>query len=97
VQDVLNLLNTNGGDYAAACSLDFSNPPFYYDTFALRDSEGHEPVMQSWPYFRSRKSRHALKSNMPVPVSSCWNGMGTFIMLPIESSMNLAGKMLTLV
>ncbi|PHH88669.1 hypothetical protein CDD83_7237 [Cordyceps sp. RAO-2017] len=30
--DVLALLDTNGGDYGAACSLDFSHPPLYYDT-----------------------------------------------------------------
>ncbi|KAK3934056.1 cryptococcal mannosyltransferase 1-domain-containing protein [Diplogelasinospora grovesii] len=75
VPDVYNLLHTNGGDYAAACSLDFSKPPKYYDTFALRDAEGHEHAMQTWPYFRSSRSRDALKRSQPVPVSSCWNGM----------------------
>jgi len=76
--DVLKLLNTNDGIYAAACSLDFSKPPLYYDTFALRDSEGHEHVMQTWPFFRSAQSREALKRFSPVPVASCWNGMGTW-------------------
>ncbi|KIW25043.1 uncharacterized protein PV07_10716 [Cladophialophora immunda] len=75
VADVVTLLNTNSGDYAAACSLDFSKPPSYYDTFALRDAEGHGTVMQTWPYFRSARSRGALKRNQPVPVKSCWNGM----------------------
>ena len=70
------LLATRGGDYAAACSLDFSKPPAFYDTFALRDSEGYAAVMQSWPYFRSRASRDALKASQPVPVTSCWNGIG---------------------
>ncbi|KAJ5619164.1 hypothetical protein N7510_003148 [Penicillium lagena] len=49
--DIVELLNTNKGNYAAACSLDFSKPPDYYDTFALRDIDGHETVMQQWPYF----------------------------------------------
>jgi hypothetical protein len=31
--------------------------------------------MQTWPYFRAKTSRHALKNNVPVPVKSCWNGM----------------------
>jgi len=75
--DVIKLLNTNNGVYAAACSLDFSKPPLYYDTFALRDSEGHEHVMQTWPFFRSANSREAMKTLSPVPVASCWNGMGT--------------------
>lgn len=64
------------GSFAAACSLDFSNPPDFYDTFALRDSEGHERLMQTWPYFRSRRSRNAVKHGVPVPVTSCWNGAG---------------------
>ncbi|ORY16562.1 cryptococcal mannosyltransferase 1-domain-containing protein [Clohesyomyces aquaticus] len=75
VDDVRTLLSTNGGDYAAACSLDFSKPPLYYDTFALRDISGEKPVMQTWPYFLSSKSRSALISSQPVPVESCWNGI----------------------
>jgi hypothetical protein len=74
--DVFELLNTNSGEYGAACSLDFSKPPHYYDTFALRDSKGNEAIMQTWPYFGSAVSRHAIKHMAPVPVTSCWNGMG---------------------
>ncbi|KAK3687693.1 cryptococcal mannosyltransferase 1-domain-containing protein [Podospora appendiculata] len=73
--DVAKLLTTNDYHYAAACSLDFSRPPLYYDTFALRDSDGHEHASQTWPYFRSSKSRNALLNHAPVPVSSCWNGI----------------------
>lgn len=75
-QDIGDLAATRNGQYAAACSLDFSRPPNFYDTFALRDIEGHEAVMQTWPYFRASASRRALKSNSAVPVKSCWNGMG---------------------
>ncbi|KAF9879098.1 polysaccharide export protein [Colletotrichum karsti] len=76
-EDVLALLDTNRGQYAAACSLDFSEPPYYYDTFALRDSEGSAHLMQTWPYFRSRRSREALvdRYSDAVPVRSCWNGI----------------------
>lgn len=35
--------------------------------------------MQSWPYFRSSTSRDALKASEPVPVRSCWNGIGTLL------------------
>ncbi|KAF3491804.1 uncharacterized protein GIQ15_01321 [Arthroderma uncinatum] len=73
--DIRRLLSTRAGNYAAACSLDFSKPPNFYDTFALRDSEGHDQLMQTWPYFRSRTSRHALKNSQPIPVKSCWNGV----------------------
>ena len=75
-EDVIRLFNTNDGSYAAACSLDFSKPPRYYDTFALRDSEGHGHVMPRWPFFRSHRSRAAMKRLLPVPVTSCWNGIG---------------------
>lgn len=75
-EDFFELFATNNGEYAAACALDFAHPPLFYDTFALRDSEGHEAVMQTWPYFRGRQSREALQRGEDVPVASCWNGMG---------------------
>ncbi|KAL1608179.1 hypothetical protein SLS60_003118 [Paraconiothyrium brasiliense] len=74
-EDVLQLLSTHSGHYAAACSMDFKNPPYFYDTFALRDSDGHEHLMPAWPYFRSDESRTAIMKNEPVPVASCWNGI----------------------
>ncbi|KAL8996567.1 MAG: hypothetical protein Q9169_003962 [Polycauliona sp. 2 TL-2023] len=77
-KDVVALLNTRDGNYAAACSLDFSKPPHYYDTFALRDSNGDEAVTSTYPYFRSSASRNALIAGQPVPVQSCWNGIVAF-------------------
>ena len=76
------LLATRDGDYAAACSIDFAKPPHYYDTFALRDSDGHEAVTSTFPYFRSRASRSAMISGHPVPVQSCWNGIVAFDATP---------------
>lgn len=73
--DIRNLLATNDGEYAAACSLDFKHGSSFYDTFALRDSEGHDQLMQRWPFFRARESRNAVKASLPVPVKSCWNGI----------------------
>jgi len=74
-EDILTLLSTNDGHYAAACSLDFSKPPVYYDTFALRDLSGSKTVSSEWPYYFSGASRSALVSGDAVPVRSCWNGM----------------------
>ncbi|KAF2493050.1 glycosyltransferase family 69 protein [Lophium mytilinum] len=74
-QDVLTLLSTNAGEYASTCSFDFSKPPLYYDTFALRDISGAKTLTQTWPYFLSSTSQHALRLNDPIPVQSCWNGM----------------------
>ena len=76
IRDVWTLLETNNGNYAAVCALDFSKPPNFYDTFALRDIEGHEHLMMTYSYFRSHESRSAMVSHRPVPVQSCWNGMG---------------------
>ena len=76
--DVIELLNTREGDYAAACSLDFAHPPAYYDTFALRDIEGFEAASSTFPYFRSKKSRQAILRGEVVPVQSCWNGLVVF-------------------
>ncbi|CZT23944.1 related to polysaccharide export protein (CAP59) [Ramularia collo-cygni] len=85
--DVRNLFATRGGDYAAACSLDFSKGNGQlYDTFALRDSEGREQVMSKWPYFRARESRKAIKANHPAPVASCWNGMVVMHAAPFYNS-----------
>lgn len=75
VSEVLALINTNSGNYSAACSFDFSHPPKYYDTFALRDTDGHGHASYTWPYFRSTASRKAMKLSKPAPVLSCWNGM----------------------
>ena len=70
------LINTRDGNYSAVCAMDYMHPPHYYDTFALRDSEGHEPVISTFPYFRARESRKAMLSGAPVLVQSCWNGAG---------------------
>ncbi|PFH59366.1 hypothetical protein XA68_12474 [Ophiocordyceps unilateralis] len=89
-EDVLTLMDTNGGDYGAACSLDFSKPPLYYDTFALRDAEGNGHVMQTWPYLGARLSRNALVNHLDaVPVASCWNGIVVMPAEPFVSSTKL--------
>ncbi|WEW60188.1 hypothetical protein PRK78_005673 [Emydomyces testavorans] len=87
--DILNLLDTRGGAYAAACSLDFFKPPTYYDTFALRDSSGAKAITQTWPYFLSSRSRHAMMGGTPVPVRSCWNGIVAFDAAPFYQSPSL--------
>ncbi|KAG4427883.1 hypothetical protein IFR05_016634 [Cadophora sp. M221] len=85
-QDVLNLLSTNDGHYAAACALDFSSPPFFYDTFALRDSSGSPTISMTWPYFLSPLSRSSIQTQSPVPVQSCWNGMVIFDAAPFYAA-----------
>ncbi|KAH6670486.1 glycosyltransferase family 69 protein [Halenospora varia] len=78
-EDVTTLLSTRDGDYAAACSLDFSgSAEIYYDTFALRDSNGLKTATGTYPYFISPTSLNALLKLQPVPVQSCWNGIIAF-------------------
>ena len=86
----MTLLNTRKGDYAAACGLDFLNPPWnwvdrksrgnhppgMYDDFATRDSNGGTLGSHLYPYFSSRLSKKAIMAGREVPVQSCWNGMG---------------------
>lgn len=93
----MTLLNTRNGVYAAACALDFMNPPWnhvdahtlrahppgMYDGFATRDSNGHTLGSSLFPYFSSSTSREAILSGGIVPVQSCWNGMGKSSMIKL--------------
>jgi hypothetical protein len=84
-EDVATLIETRNGDYSAACSLDFSAPPWlgrFYDTFALRDSEGAEAITMTWPYFLPSRSLDVMKNNDPTPVKACWNGIVAFDAAP---------------
>ncbi|ROT40054.1 hypothetical protein SODALDRAFT_323320 [Sodiomyces alkalinus F11] len=87
VQDVLTLLDTNRGIYAAACSLDFSDHAEFYDTFALRDIRGDAYLTATWPFFRAPASRSAMVAHSDaVPVQSCWNGIVAMPAAPFTSS-----------
>ncbi|PGH01431.1 hypothetical protein GX51_05238 [Blastomyces parvus] len=83
--DIITLLNTRSGSYAAACSLDFAKPGLFYDTFALRDWEGSAAFSQRYPYFSARRSRNALLAGKPIPVQSCWNGIAIFDASPFQT------------
>ncbi|KAL8733214.1 MAG: hypothetical protein Q9166_002231 [cf. Caloplaca sp. 2 TL-2023] len=100
--DVWALLNTNDGQYAAACALDFLNPPWnhvdvktrgfhppgVYDDFATRDSNGNILGSHLFPYFTSALSKKAVISGHHVPVQSCWNGMVAFDASPFQKQEN---------
>ncbi|KAL1895090.1 hypothetical protein Sste5346_005512 [Sporothrix stenoceras] len=77
-EDVMTLLETRDGHYAAACAMDFKEYPLYYDTFALRDADGDKAVSPRWPWFRSSEARADVRAGRPVRVQSCWNGMVVF-------------------
>ncbi|TGO81305.1 hypothetical protein BPOR_1216g00010 [Botrytis porri] len=88
-EDVVTLLATRDGNYAAACAIDFSKPPLFYDTFALRDIEGEKPVTQTWPFFLAAESRNAMKTSTSIPVKSCWNGIVVFQAEPFYENPSL--------
>lgn len=90
--DVLTLLDTRGGHYAAACAVDFMSYPRYYDTFALRDEYGEKATSAFWPWFESSASRADVRAGRPVRVQSCWNGMIAFDALPFYGSTGQAGQ-----
>jgi hypothetical protein len=83
------LIATRDGDYAAACAIDFSDPPLFYDTFALRDISGAKPITMTWPFFLAAESWNAMKSSSPVPVKSCWNGIVVFQAEPFYENPSL--------
>ncbi|KAF6825993.1 polysaccharide export protein [Colletotrichum plurivorum] len=80
--EVSMLLDTRGGDFAAACSMDFTLWPYYYDTFALRDDRGLKTASWYWPWFHSSRARASAAAMQPVEVRSCWNGIVAFDAAP---------------
>lgn len=89
VEDFVTLLRTRSGDYAAACAMDFKYSSTYYDTFALRDRQGHKTVSNYWPWFLSPSSRDAALRSEPMRVESCWNGMVVFDAAPFYGAQPL--------
>ncbi|ORY65800.1 polysaccharide export protein [Pseudomassariella vexata] len=84
--DIVTLLETRNGEYAAVCSMDFKSSPLYYDTFALRDDLGLKTASLYWPWFQSPTSRASALRNDPIRVTSCWNGIVAFDATPFYAS-----------
>ncbi|KAI5285087.1 hypothetical protein KEM54_000842, partial [Ascosphaera aggregata] len=82
--DVINLLNTRNGTYAAACAMDFARENAFYDSFALRDLNGKTAYSSYYPYITSRLGRTALSRGEAFPVQSCWNGIAVFDAAPFQ-------------
>ncbi|CAF1222566.1 unnamed protein product [Adineta ricciae] len=86
-QDVIQLLQTNSGNYAAACALDFINPVKFYDTFATRDSSGYSMGLPLYPYFSPGQSQSQTLRNSLIHVKSCWSGMVAFDSKPFDNGL----------
>ena len=81
--DTLQLLfSTNEGDYRAACAVDFTHGPIFYDSFATRDFDGYGIGQPLYPWFSpagSAISRNDVRRQTDaVRVRSCWGGMAAF-------------------
>ncbi|KAJ6544467.1 cryptococcal mannosyltransferase 1-domain-containing protein [Mycena capillaripes] len=72
-ESIVELLNTNGGEYDMACSLDFQQWGLY-DIWVTRDRLGRI-VSGQWPYFFEETGLRAVMANKPAPVFTCWNGI----------------------
>ncbi|KAJ7187229.1 cryptococcal mannosyltransferase 1-domain-containing protein [Mycena filopes] len=72
-ESIVELLDTNGGDYDVACGLDLSywgcvNPQ------VIRDRLGRI-ASTLWPYFLEDTGFRAVMDDEPAPVFTCWNGI----------------------
>lgn len=85
-QDALTLLDTRGGDYAAACSASIGRFARLHDTAALRDIQGRPPTSSLWPWFSSSASRASALAGEPVSVYSCWDGLVALAAAPFYAS-----------
>ncbi|KAJ6628080.1 cryptococcal mannosyltransferase 1-domain-containing protein [Mycena sp. CBHHK59/15] len=67
-ESIIELLDTNGGDYDMVCSLDLS----YW--WVVRNRLGHL-ASTLWPYFLEDTGFHVVMADAPAPMFTCWNGI----------------------
>ncbi|KAF7327320.1 Glycosyltransferase family 69 protein [Mycena kentingensis (nom. inval.)] len=72
-ESIVELLNTNNGQYDMACGVDFQQWGLY-DLWVARDTKGGL-VSGLYPYFLEENAFSAVVNDEPVPVSACWNGI----------------------
>ncbi|KAJ7729171.1 cryptococcal mannosyltransferase 1-domain-containing protein [Mycena metata] len=72
-ESIVELLQTNDGEYDMVCSLDFGEWGLY-DLWVLRDRLGRM-TSTLWPYFFEETGFRGVMKDEPTPVFSCWNGI----------------------
>jgi hypothetical protein len=70
-EDIIQLINSNQGDYDMVCGLDFMER--LYDLWVLRDSRG-KMASYYFPYFKTKEDKEKLYNKELIEVYSCWNG-----------------------
>ncbi|KAG2072083.1 hypothetical protein BDR04DRAFT_1097390 [Suillus decipiens] len=92
-ETLVELLETNDGNYDMACGLDFGHFGAY-DMWVLRDRQA-KLTSGIWPYFFDEADYRAMQTDSPAPVFSCWNGIIVFpadplIPIPLRSNRTLS-------
>lgn len=68
--------------YRTACAVDFIANLLFYDTFVVRDTEGHGMGFMLFPWFaptgQAQSRSDVLRGKDAVRVRSCWGGMAAF-------------------
>ncbi|KAI6785606.1 glycosyltransferase family 69 protein [Emericellopsis cladophorae] len=82
-EDVVELLNTRGGNYTTACATTLDPSSRLAEVTAIRDDQGHPILSSRWPWFLSLTSRAAAQKGVPVAVRSCWGGLVAMDAAPI--------------
>ncbi|KAJ7306962.1 cryptococcal mannosyltransferase 1-domain-containing protein [Mycena albidolilacea] len=72
-ESIVELLETNRGEYDMVCGLDFQQWGLY-DIWVIRDRLGRI-VSGQWPYFSEESGFAAVMASEPAPVFTCWNGI----------------------
>ncbi|KAJ7587105.1 cryptococcal mannosyltransferase 1-domain-containing protein [Mycena floridula] len=80
-ESVVELLETNDGDWDMVCGTDFSVCGLY-DNWVLRDRFGRL-TSALWPYLFEDAGMQAVMNDEPAPVFSCWNGIVAFRAEPL--------------
>jgi len=80
-ETIIELLETANREYDMVCGLDFGLWGAY-DTWVLRDKLGRL-TSAIWPYFFEQEAYQAMKTESPVPVFTCWNGIVAFNADPV--------------
>lgn len=88
---------TQLADYTAACAIDFVGKAIFYDSFAVRDTEGYENGLYFYSWFSThgagRSRNDVLSGKDAIRVRSCWGGIAAFdaaVFMPQE--MAIAGE-----
>jgi hypothetical protein len=86
---------SNQSEYLATCAMDFIRGGTLYDSFVIRDVDGHEITWFTYPWFTpfgSGTTRNdVLSQTDAVRVNSCWSGMAAYDATPFLRFDVLAG------